>query len=70
MAAAYLVGGPLYLGFLLAHVLLLVQVGDAGDSYELGRNWLLFALLVHLCHRHRAPTSPDGPSDGIPWPRP
>ena len=46
VAAAYLVGGPLYLGFLLAHVLLLVQVGDAGGSYELGRNWLLFALLV------------------------
>ena len=46
VAAAYLVGGPLYVGFLLAHVLLLVQVGDAGGSYELGRNWLLFALLV------------------------
>ena len=46
VAAAYLVGGPVYVGFLLAHVLLLVQVGDAGDSYELGRNWLLFALLA------------------------
>ncbi len=48
-AAAYLVGGPVYVGFLLAHVLLLVQVGDSGgDSYgyELGRNWLLFALLA------------------------
>ena len=62
VAAAYLVVGPLYLGWLLAHVLLLVQVGDnypggdlgsyvggdlsRGDGYELGRNWLLLALLT------------------------
>ena len=62
VAAAYLVVGPLYLGWLLAHVLLLVQVGDnypggdlgsyvggdlsRADGYELGRNWLLLALLT------------------------
>ena len=62
VAAAYLVVGPVYLGWLLAHVLLLVQVGDnypggdlgsyvggdlsRGDGYELGRNWLLLALLT------------------------
>jgi phosphatidate cytidylyltransferase len=41
--AAYLVGGPLYVGFPLAHALALRQLGD-GDA--LGRSWLLFALLV------------------------
>jgi phosphatidate cytidylyltransferase len=40
---AYLVAGPVYVGFLLAHALLLRGAG--GDS-ELGRSWLLFALLV------------------------
>ena len=62
VAAAYLVLGPVYLGFLLAHVLLIVQVGEsffeldplyfdpvAGPSvYEVGRNWLMFALLVNF----------------------
>jgi phosphatidate cytidylyltransferase len=36
-------GGPVYVGFLLAHALLLRESGGASD---LGRNWLLFALLV------------------------
>ena len=40
---AYLIGGPIYVGFLLGHVLVLRDLGD-GDS--LGRNWVLFALLV------------------------
>ncbi len=61
VAAAYLVLGPVYVGFLLAHVLLLAQVGEVffeldplyfdpetGPSiYEVGRNWLMFALLVN-----------------------
>ena len=60
-AAAYLLLGPVYVGFLLAHVMLLEQVGEAffdldpmyfdpetGPTiYEVGRNWLLFALLVN-----------------------
>ncbi len=46
LTAAYLIGGPVYLGFLLAHALTLAEVGDIGPVYELGRNWLLFALLV------------------------
>ena len=40
---AYLLGGPVYVGFLLAHTLLLRELGGSGD---LGRNLLLFALLV------------------------
>ena len=40
---AYLIGGPIYVGFLLGHVLVLRDLGD-GDS--LGRDWVLFALLV------------------------
>ena len=40
---AYAVGGPLYIGFLLAHVLLLRGLDGSGDP---GRDWLLFALLV------------------------
>ena len=43
VAGIYLVGGPLYLGFLLAHALVL---RDLGDMDSLGRDWLLFALLV------------------------
>lgn len=39
----YLIGGPLYVGFLLAHALIL---RDLGGTDSLGRNWLLFALLV------------------------
>ena len=50
--AAWLLGGPVYVGFLLAHILLLAQIGDTGDlagygyGYELGRSWLIFALLT------------------------
>ena len=50
--AAWLIGGPVYVGFLLAHIPLLAQIGDTGDlagygyGYELGRSWLLFALLT------------------------
>ncbi len=50
--AAWLLGGPVYVGFLLAHIPLLAQIGDTGDlagygyGYELGRSWLLFALLT------------------------
>lgn len=61
-AAAYLVLGPVYVGFLLAHVMLLVQVGesffeldplyfDPGTGptvYEVGSSWLIFALLVNF----------------------
>lgn len=61
-AAAYMVLGPVYVGFLLAHVLLLVQVGesffridplyfdpDVGPTiYEVGSNWLMFALLLNF----------------------
>ena len=43
VAWAYLAGGPIYVGFLLAHSLPLRELGEAGD---IGRNWLLFALLV------------------------
>ena len=50
--AAWLLGGPVYVGFLLAHISLLAQIGDTGDlagygyGYELGRRWLIFALLT------------------------
>ena len=43
IAAFYLVGGPVYVGFLLAHSLVLREIGDTGD---VGRDWLLFTLLV------------------------
>ena len=61
VAVAYLVGGPVYVGFLLGHVMALAQVGEnfflayplefdirqlPDNIYELGRNWLLFALLT------------------------
>lgn len=42
-AAAFLVGGPVYVGFLLAHALTLRELGEGAD---LGRDWLLLALLV------------------------
>ena len=62
VAIAYLMGGPVYVGFLLAHVLPLAQVGEVlfkldplafdpelGPTvYEVGRNWLLFALLANF----------------------
>ena len=40
---AYAVGGPLYVGFLLAHALMLREL-DGGTDHS--RDWLLFALLV------------------------
>ena len=43
-AIVYLMGGPAYVGFLLAHALVLREIG--GNGSDLGRNWLLFALLV------------------------
>ena len=43
VAGIFLVGGPVYVAFLLSHSLPLREIGGAGD---LGRNWLLFALLV------------------------
>jgi phosphatidate cytidylyltransferase len=43
IAGIFLVGGPVYVAFLLSHSLPLREIGGAGD---LGRNWLLFALLV------------------------
>jgi phosphatidate cytidylyltransferase len=43
-ATAYLMGGPVYVGFLLAHALVLRDIGEAGS--DLGRNWLMAALLV------------------------
>ena len=43
VAVGYLIGGPLYIGFLLAHALALRDIGNGGD---LGRDWLLMALLV------------------------
>ena len=49
----YLIGGPLYVGFLLAHVLVLRGITGSGivepgtdSTADLGRNWLLFAILV------------------------
>ena len=55
IAIIYLTGGPLYIGFLLAHALVLWEVGSLENlglevglrvSQDVGRNWLLFALLV------------------------
>ncbi len=40
---AYAVGGPLYVGFLLAHGLMLRELDGAANH---GRDWLLFAVLV------------------------
>ena len=39
---AYLIGGPVYVGFLLGHVLLLRDFDGVGS----GRDWVLFTLLV------------------------
>lgn len=41
--AAYLIGGPVYAGFLLGHVLWLRNIGEVGD---VGRDWLLLSLLM------------------------
>ena len=40
---SYGIAGPIYVGFLLAHALMLREFDEVGD---LGRNWLLLALLV------------------------
>ena len=42
-ASLFLLGGPVYAGFLLAHALALREIGD---SSEIGRDWLLFTLLI------------------------
>ena len=54
----YLMGGPLYVGFLLAHALMLREITEAGvmgfgptgleieRAADLGRNWLLSAVLI------------------------
>ena len=42
-AALYLLGGPVYVGFLLAHSLALRDIGETAD---VGRDWLLLSLLV------------------------
>lgn len=42
-AVGYLAGGPLYIGFLLAHTLVLRDIGNGED---LGRDWLFLALFV------------------------
>ena len=39
---AYAVSGPVYVGFLLAHALMLREL--EGPTDNLGRNWLIFAL--------------------------
>ncbi|PKB57898.1 MAG: hypothetical protein BZY73_00670 [SAR202 cluster bacterium Casp-Chloro-G3] len=42
-ASVYLILGPVYVGFLLSHALVL---RETGESATFGRDWLLFALLV------------------------
>jgi len=42
----YLVLGPVYVGFLLATALMLREISGADGDSDLGRSWLLFALLV------------------------
>ena len=42
-ASLYLIGGPAYVGFLLSHSLILRDIGETGD---VGRDWLLLALLL------------------------
>ena len=46
----YLILGPIYVGFLLAHALMLREITGSGAQIEgtsdFGRSWLLFALLV------------------------
>ena len=43
IAGIYLLAGPIYVGFLLAHSLVLREVEGGG---EIGRSWLLFAVLT------------------------
>jgi len=43
----YLVAGPIYAGFLLAHALALRELGDSnGESTDAGRDWLLLTLVI------------------------
>ena len=50
----YLTGGPVYVGFLLGHALMIreitgsgtVSIGTANGVVDLGRDWLLFAILI------------------------
>ena len=47
VAGWLLLAGPLYVGFLLSHALLLREVGQAADGTgDTGRLWLLLAVLV------------------------
>ena len=46
LAIIYLLAGGVYVGFLLAHGPALRQFGQSEDPGDLGRNYLLFALLV------------------------
>ena len=57
-AWAYAVAGPTYVGFLLAHALLLRQLDGEPD---LGRDWLLFALAGNLRLGHRGLPYGSGP---------
>jgi phosphatidate cytidylyltransferase len=43
---AYLTLGPVYVGFLLATALMLREITGTDGGDDLGRSWLLFALLV------------------------
>ena len=43
VAGAYLLAGPIYVGFLLAHSLVLRELDGGG---EIGRSWLLFAVVT------------------------
>ena len=47
LATAWLLAGPLYVGFLLSHALPLREVGQATDGAgDMGRLWLLLTVLV------------------------
>lgn len=47
IAYFYLAGGPIYVGFFLAHALALREItGITGESGEAGRDWLLVILLI------------------------
>jgi len=46
-ASLYLLAGPVYVGFLLAHSLAFREIGDSiADSSHAGRDWLLVTLLL------------------------
>jgi phosphatidate cytidylyltransferase len=81
-AVVYLIGGPVFAGFLLSHTLVLRNIGESND---VGRDWLLLTLLVifandtgaflvgRILGRHRmAPSvSPgktwEGAAGGLVW---